>query len=413
MELDLLSVLRNRENYDKFCRFVDESSLTEHARVLVKSMGKYFEAKEGETDIDWGKFRTYFMFILNPGLSPDKKTLYGRIFDKLEEHEVDEEQRDELLGYFITKDVCSDIVDKVVNNDGSYDLESLREIIEEGIERQSDSDKEDDNDRDLEDLVSKLVTTGGYSMKLTEYQESIGKIRGGDMVVIAGRPESGKTSHVIDQYVLPVIEDQEDNVCLFFNNEEDGDKIRLRCYQTVLGKTGVDIARDVPASKAAYSAKVGNRFRVIDEPMLTVGKCEALCKKHKPKVIVFNVLDKVYGFSKTTSNDVDRVRRLAQWARQVAKRYDAVVVCICQADASAEGERFFDKSKVYGSKTGIPGEADILVCLGHSHDLKDKDHRFINIAKNKTTGDASVDPSKSHNQFVCAFDGGTGRFTDA
>lgn len=413
MELDLLCVLQNRENYDKFCRFVDDNSLTEHARVIVKSMGRYFEAKASEGEIDWGKFRTYFMFILHPSLSPDKKSLYNRIFDRLEDHEVDEDTRDELLRLFIGKDVCSELVAKVLDNDGLYDLEALRELLEEGLERQSESDKEEDDDHDLEDLVSKLVTTGGIPLKLTEYKESIGKIRAGDMVVIAGRPESGKTSHVIDQFVMPVLEADQDHTCLFFNNEEDGDKIRLRAYQTALGKTGVDIARDVPGNKAAYSAKIGTRFKVIDDPMLTVGKCEALCKKHKPKVVVFNVLDKVYGFSQTSSNDVDRVRRLAQWARQVAKRYDAVVVCICQADASAEGERFFDKSKVYGSKTGIPGEADILICLGHSHDIKDKDKRFINIAKNKTTGDASVDPSKSHNQFVCSFNGATGRFTDA
>ena len=183
-------------------------------------------------------------------------------------------------------------------------------------------------------------------MKLREYRESLGRIRPGDMIVIAGRPESGKTSHVIDQFVLPVLDEDKEGTCLFFNNEEDGDKIRLRAYQTVLGKTSLEIARDVPKNKAEYQTKIGSRFKVIDDGGLSVGKCEALCKKHKPKVIVFNVLDKVYGFSKTTSNDVDRVRRLAQWARQLAKRYDAVVVCVCQADASAEGWGIHDSCLV-------------------------------------------------------------------
>ena len=232
------------------------------------------------------------------------------------------------------------------------------------------------------------------------------------MIVVAGRPESGKTSHVIDQFVRPVIESEDDAVCLFFNNEEDGDKIRMRAYQCVLGKSGVDIARDVLKSSTDYKAKVGKRFIVKDEPGMSTGYVEKQCKKHKPKVIVFNVLDKVYGFTKTSSNDVDRVRKLAQWARRLAKEYDAVVVCVCQADGSVEGERWFGQDKVYGSKTGIPGEADVLICLGHSHDDKDKDHRFLTIAKNKTTGTSTTDPDKSHHKFVCGFEPSTGRFTD-
>ena len=412
-ELDLLSVLKNREHYANFSRFVDTDSLSDLAQVVVKSLGQYLESKEEVEQVDWGKFRTWFMVIKNPSMKAERKALLNRLFDKLEEHEPDPEFEEELLTHFIDKDVCSEVVDRIIKNDGVYDLHHLAEMIAEGIERRETSEKEDDDSVDLEDLISKLVTTDGYPMKLSGYKESIGKARGCDLVVIAGRPESGKTSHAIDQFVDPVLNHDPEAVCLFFNNEEDGDKIRLRDYQVVLGQTGVDIARDVLKSKDAYLDRRGRRFKVIDDPGMTVSTCEALCKKHKPKVIVFNVLDKIYGFTKTTSNDVDRVRRLAQWARKLAKTYDAVVVCICQADGSVEGERWFGKDKVYGSKTGVPGEADILICLGHSHDDKDAAHRFISIAKNKTTGDASVDPTKKHNRFVCAFDGGTGRFTDA
>lgn len=412
-ELDLLSVLKDRETYLSFSRFVDSASLSDLAQVLVKSLGSYFEAKDTVETVDWGQFRTWFMVIKHPSMKAERKQLFNKLFDRLEEHEPDPEFQEELLGHFIDKDVCSEVVDKIVKNDGTYNLLDLVEIVNEGIERKNQSEDDPDKEVELDDLVNKLVSTGGYALYLDGYKQSIGKVRGCDMVVIAGRPESGKTSHAIDQWVRPVLEQDDEATCLFFNNEEDGDKIRLRAYQSVLNKTGVDIARDVLKSKAAYAAKVGNRFKVIDDPGMTTGTCEALCKKHKPKVIVFNVLDKIYGFTKTTSNDVDRVRRLAQWARKLAKTYDAVVVCICQADGSVEGERFFGKDKVYGSKTGIPGEADILICLGHSHDPKDEPFRFINIAKNKTTGDASTDPSKKHLQFYCAFDGGTGRFTDA
>lgn len=411
-ELDLLSVLKSRENYTRFSRFVDPASLSDLSQILVKSIGEYLESKDHIETVDWGQFRTWFLVIKHPSLKEERKQLFNRLFDRLETHEVDPTFEAEMLDHFIDKDVCSEIVDKIVKNNGVFNLHDLQDIINDGIERKEESTTEVDEDVPLDDLVNKLVSSGGTPLYLDGYKSSIGRVRPCDMVFIAGRPESGKTSHAIDQWVRPILEHDSDAVCLFFNNEEDGDKIRLRAYQSVLGKTGVDIARDVLKSKAEYDAKIGNRFKVIDDPGMTTNSCEALCKKHKPKVIVFNVLDKVYGFTKTTSNDVDRVRRLAQWARKIAKVYNATVVCIGQADGSVEGERWFEKDKVYGSKTGIPGEADILICLGHSHSPGDEDKRFINIAKNKTTGDATTDPTKKHAKFVATFDGGTGRFSN-
>ena len=218
-ELDLLSVLKNREHYANFSRFVDTDSLSDLAQVVVKSLGQYLESKEEVEQVDWGKFRTWFMVIKNPSMKAERKALLNRLFDKLEEHEPDPEFEEELLSHFIDKDVCSEVVDRIIKNDGVYDLHHLAEMIAEGIERRETSEKEDDDSVDLEDLISKLVTTDGYPMKLSGYKESIGKARGCDLVVIAGRPESGKTSHAIDQFVDPVLNHDPEAVCLFFNGD--------------------------------------------------------------------------------------------------------------------------------------------------------------------------------------------------
>lgn len=411
-ELELLSVLKNKDQYSAFAKHVDTNSLSDLARIVVNGLGKYFEAKPDVDEVEWGKFRTWLLIINSPGLSADKKILLGKLFDALDKAIPDEEMQEDLINTFITKDVCSEIATKIMSTSGHVDLNDIAELVNEGIERLKSSSSPVDEDVELEDLVTSLVTAGGYDLRLKGYKESIGKVRGGDMIVLIGRPESGKTSHALDQFVRPVLETDPTAMCLFFNNEEADNKIRLRAVQVALGKSGVDIAADVPKNKAAYDALFGKRFKVIGDHNMTVGSVEALCKKHKPKVIVFNVLDKVYGFTKTTSNDVERVRRLAQWARKLATTYDAIVICLGQADGSVEGERFFGQDKAYGSKTGVPGEADILICLGHSREPKEEGLRFINIAKNKTTGDSTTDPAKKHNQFPCSFDGSTGRYGD-
>lgn len=164
-ELDLLSVLKNRENYASFSRFVDAASLSDLAQVVVKALGQYFETKENEDVVDWGRFRTWFMVIKHPSMKAERKALFQRLFDRLEDHEVDPEFEDQLICHFIDKDVCSEIVDKIVKNDGAFDLHSLAEIINDGIERKDASESEDDKEFDLEALVSKLVTTDGYPLR--------------------------------------------------------------------------------------------------------------------------------------------------------------------------------------------------------------------------------------------------------
>ena len=102
-ELDLLSVLKDRETYLSFSRFVDSASLSDLAQVLVKSLGSYFEAKDTVETVDWGQFRTWFMVIKHPSMKAERKQLFNKLFDRLESHEADPAFQEELLGHFIVR----------------------------------------------------------------------------------------------------------------------------------------------------------------------------------------------------------------------------------------------------------------------------------------------------------------------
>lgn len=414
MERDLLTVLAVRENYERYARYVDRSALSDVAGGIVDALGKFFDNKPDADKVDWSSFRAYYLIILDPKMSETRKSLVKRVIDELEAHTPDLESVSELVTSFITRSACDEIVELITTNGQTYPLAKLEEIITDAIERSSDaSGDEEEEAMDLTALMAGLVSGGGVPFALTELQESIGVFRPSEMYIIGGRPESGKTSFALDVFARALFEHDPAAKVLFLNNEEDGNKIRLRLYNSVLNLSSVAIGRDVPKNQAAYNAIVGDRFIVEDNHHITTSRVEKLCKEHEPKLLIFNVLDKVAGFEKSSHNEVDRIRRIAQWSRGLAKRFNCTVVCVAQADAAAEGERYFDQSKLYGSKTGLPGEADVILNLGKTFDTREAALRFVTVAKNKTPGTSGTDPEKKHSKFVCTFTGETGRFTDA
>ena len=71
------------------------------------------------------------------------------------------------------------------------------------------------------------------------------------------------------------------------------------------------------------------------------------------------------------------------WARELAKKY-APVITVHQADGSAEGVKWIDMSKLYGSKTGVQGEADAIITIGRLPEEGNK--RYLYVPKNKLDG---------------------------
>ena len=83
---------------------------------------------------------------------------------------------------------------------------------------------------------------------------------------------------------------------------------------------------------------------------------------------------------------------------------------VAQADASAEGVRWLDQSQLYGSKTGMQGEADVQLMIGKDNEPGHEGDRFISIVKNKTSGGPRCNPSLRHGKFEVTFDGERARF---
>ena len=79
-----------------------------------------------------------------------------------------------------------------------------------------------------------------------------------------------------------------------------------------------------------------------------------------------------------------------------------------QLSASAEGQVNPDMSMIEGSKTGLAGEADLMILISKNRKIEGADEsedsqRHLTIAKNKISG--------FHGRITCQLDGAVARFT--
>lgn len=244
---------------------------------------------------------------------------------------------------------------------------------------------------DLEVLHDGQCYAPGLRWRLRSLNESLGSLRRGDFGFIFARPESGKTTFLASE--VSYFSSQTKLPILWFNNEEQGDKVALRVYQAALGCTTQELFSNVALNKQRYKELTGGRIKIYDAASINRRDVEQLCRLYEPSLILFDQIDKVKGF------DADRedlkLGSIYQWARELAKQY-CPVIGVTQADGTAEGKKWLTMDNVANAKTAKQAEADWILGIGKSHDDGLEYVRHLNISKNKLLGDGDSIPELRH-----------------
>ncbi len=271
---------------------------------------------------------------------------------------------------------------------------------------------------DLNVLESHTIRSTGLPWRLACLNRSLGPLRLGDFGFLFARPESGKTtllaseiSHMAESMVkrMEVEPDFKPGPIVWFNNEEQGEKVRLRVIQASLGWTADELWRDKELTQKLYDEKTQHLIRIVDEPTLYRSDVEMVMETLKPSLCIFDQIDKVKGF------DADRpdlvFGRIYQWARELSKMY-CPIVGVCQSDGTGEGVKWLTMSHVAEAKTSKQAEADWILGIGRSNEVSTEDIRFFNISKNKLLGDPNTDPNERHGRFEVLIRPMIARFED-
>lgn len=274
---------------------------------------------------------------------------------------------------------------------GKKPVQDLLELLNKFEHQEIELDEPKPVEMDLEKLYDSQVATPGLRWRVNWLNQALGSLRKGDFGFIFARPETGKTTFLASEITHMV--SQTEGEVLWFNNEEQGNKVAIRCYQAALGITQGFLFDDRERRQRQYVAATGNRIKILDfEDSNSKSRIENILKASNPALIIFDQIDKIKGF-KGERNDLE-LKAIYQWAREIAKTY-APVIAVSQASGEAEGKLFLTMDMVDGSKTAKQGEADWILGIGKEQDNTSR-MRFFNIVKNKLIGDQDTMPDLRH-----------------
>jgi replicative DNA helicase len=275
--------------------------------------------------------------------------------------------------------------------DGKSDVKELMDKFTEFEHQEVEADEPKSIELNLANLHQAQILTPGLRWRLDYLNKSLGSLRKGDFGFVFARPETGKTTFLASE-ISRMIE-QTDGDILWFNNEEQGNKVAIRCYQAVLGVTSEVLFSDIERHQALFETKTGKRLKIFDfEDSSRASRIDLILKDSNPALIIFDQIDKIKGF-KHDRNDLE-LKQIYQWAREIAKTY-APVIAVCQASGEAEGKLWLTMDMVDSSKTAKQGEADWILGIGKEQDNTSR-IRYLNISKNKLIGDADTLPDLRH-----------------
>ena len=359
----------------------------------MSALGEWWKEQDNSVEhLDIPAFMAWYSLVRHARMDKDKLAVHRSLIETMGETDVDEEEMAPLLQGLIRRDYASRIADTALRiADGDYNLkmEQLEEILEEYKREAKVSAKMEDKMGAFTLEGLRGVSAPGLNWRLPQLMETAGPLRTGDLVVFGKRPDAGGTTFLASESTYMAEQMHGDDVVLWFNNEEAGEKVRRRIVQSALGWTNAEMEADLAGAMERYAQIMGDPQRIIvyDDSKLTARDAERALKELKPKLIIFDQLWKVKGFSQ--SEGTEAMTAQFNWGREMAKEF-APVIAVHQMGVEGENKRYVGYDGLYGTKTGGPGEADLILMMGRL--MNGSNTRYFWAPKNKmlTPGDETA-----------------------
>lgn len=403
-------------SYDNWCKAgLSTDELPRELQGIYRCLDQYFKEKQdGSNDTIGVADLSNLYFSTNPR---DREYAI-RIFDQLERVDVSSETTETLIRGLRRAKLLRELslasyeaVEGRASPDKVNDLMARLAELDAGTQRiESEASEGVFVTDDLEVLVNSQIKTSGLRWRLKTLNKMLGSLRKGNFGFIFARPETGKTTFLASECTFMAEQLKEDSgPIVWFNNEQEGETVMLRCIQAALGLPLMELLRDIEKYKRQFRELIKGKILIVDDAGITKQRVEAICKRYKPSLVVFDQIDKIYGFD----NDREDLRlgSIYIWARELAKLY-CPVIGVCQADGQGEGVRWLTMAHVANAKTSKQAEADWIVGIGKVHDAGYESLRFLNVSKNKLLGDEDTVAADRHGKKQVLLNADIARYED-
>lgn len=395
-----------REAYIKYKEYIDTTYIKDNfveLYYIYKVVNDLHAAHEKDFSLD------ELIAAFSVTYPDAKKDTYDPLFQQIAAAEISDEVGADILRKIRQRKMLLELSEKAFNaTQGRVELPELSALVE--AIRGDDSVAEEASEfvtDDLETLVRDVIQKPGLRWRLNCLNKSLGSLRKGDFGFIFARPETGKTTFLASEASHML--EQTDSPILWFNNEEQGEKVMLRVYQAFFGVPIHEILAHVPQYKAEFKRRVGGRFLLVDDATLDRTKAERVIERARPGLIIYDQIDKIRGFKADRDDLV--YGEIYQWGRELAKAY-APSIGVSQAAGTGEGIRYLTMEHVANAKTSKQAEADFILGIGKTSDEASQYIRYLSISKNKLFGDEDSNPNLKHARFEVLIEPQIARYKD-
>lgn len=418
--MHILNVLETKKDYDEYINYVNTTLLHPHEQLILEVLNDWYEAYPTHLEVDdWKSFKTYILYGSGKSISTSDAHKIEALCESLATPSTMVHKSD-IIDQFYTRKYATKIAGTALSIAEGDTTESIDDLFNEVDEwktaRSSLQEKDGDGANSIlidDDYVNDmLVVPAGEPWKLEALNECVGPLSNA-LFVVGARPDVGKTTFILEQgihFAEKFFDNGSKKKITFFGNEESvkGRIIpRVACMST-----GHDPAMlKNPTTRAtvmrdfkAWMDKYEHPFKFYNSDAFTPDEIEHFAVANDSGFIIIDQLSKVNGYE-GKGTDVDRFAKVVKHIRRIAAEV-APVFGTVWADWTAEGEAYPNMAQLYGSKTALQGEADVILTLGKIH-TGNTPTRYLSCVKNKVP---YGDPLKSNGRWELHFDSIHGRW---
>jgi replicative DNA helicase len=407
MSLDIttLRLLRTRERYEQFASAIPDRAVSAHTKALIKDFGRMFAESPELQRIEPEPFMLWLK-IARPKLSEDALAIIAGVMRQVDS-DPEPGVESAIMGRLYEAESAARIADILAawNDGGEVNLQYMVQREAEQLAlRQNRVVVNPQVLTPIEELLDEDANDTGLRFRLKCLDAHIKPLVPGDFVVLAARPDKGKTSLCADILThmaaqVDTLYPGENRSILWFNNEGPGRRIVKRAFQAALGATVEEMVamRALPPKdpkyghrlREAYAEALGGRpgvLRVMDIHDMWNHEVEALIQRYRPALVLFDMIDNIK-FGGSTLNGGERTDQLLesmyQWARMMGVKHNTAVMATSQVSAEGDGMQYPTLPMLKDSRTGKQGAADVIITMGAVNDPTLANSRYLGTTKNK------------------------------
>jgi archaellum biogenesis ATPase FlaH len=390
-KLLLAACLKDRKSYELISEYIAPKRYSKEFNLLMERIGNYYAVDPEATHVD----RDLIVVGITESVRAEKHQLrFTQMVDEAVATAVDLSEANVKHVVLTAKrqEVADELATALVNG------AKHEQLLEEYNQLQGLTSLDDWLDRDmdvyqtdnLKEAIQQAFSTDGM---LPVYPKSLadrlgGGLRGGHHMTIFARPEMGKTAEVI---TLACGFARAGFQGVYFTNEDRPGDIMMRMILCLTGLTKAQVLDNIDKAVELANAVGLDKITVVSAAPGTPAQIENIIKQYEP---TWFVLDQLRNVAVKSDSRVNQLEAAATFSRNMAKKYNLVMVSVTQAGDSADGKAVLEMGDIDFSNTGIPAQADVLLGIGGTKEQVDEGIRVFSLCKNKITGDHSAFPTK-------------------